>query len=197
MEGVGAWPERNGVTAIFIKRLLLTSLGTLVGIPSGVTLYGLMLGTEWRVERFVVIDAPISDIHPLVSSTSGWKRWGAGGKASLVEFHTAGPESGAGAELLWTGNGLDGSMKILAASEEEGVQYRQSFHGESSGNLRYERDQGGIKVTWLSEGVIGQRPFGGYFVQRMEKEQGKYEEGSLKRLKQMAEREGQEAPAVP
>jgi hypothetical protein len=174
-----------------IERLLLTAVGTCLGLVIGVLAYGSLLRTTWRVERYTIIDAPVAVIHPLIESPKEWTRWVSGG--NTVGSEPYGGERGVGAGLRWDG----GELEIVASDPEEGVRYeaRVGDLPMADGGLSYRRAQGGTQVTWVDEGDYGRWPLGGYLVSRIERNIGRHCDRSLRSLTLLAERQAQ-VPSV-
>lgn len=174
-----------------VERLLLIAVGTCLGLVIGVLVYGSLLTTHWRVERHVIIDAPVQVIHPLVESPKEWARWAVG--AATVGAEPFGVKRGVGAGLRWEG----GELEIVSSDLETGVRY-ESRVGElppTEGSISYSHAQGGTKVTWVDEGYYGKWPLGGYLVSRIERSIGRRCDHSLRSLTLLAERQTRQ-PAV-
>lgn len=168
-----------------INRLLLTALGTCIGLAIGILLYGSLLRTSWRVERYVIVDAPVAVIHPLVEAPKEWTRWMVG--ENLADTQHFGGDRGVGAGLRWEG----GELEIIAGDPEQGIRYEKRLRElpPSDGSLSYSQAQGGTKVTWIDEGDYGSWPLGGFLVSRIERSLVRRCDRSLRALTLLAERQ--------
>ncbi len=168
-----------------IERLLLTAVGTCIGLVLGVLVYGSLLRTEWRVERFVIVDAPVAVIHPLVEAPKEWTRWMV--DENPADIKPFGGDRGVGAGLRWEG----GELEIVAGDSEQGIRYEKRLIDlpPSDGSLSYSQAQGGTKVTWVDEGDYGRWPLGGYLVSRIERSLQRRCDRSLRALTLLAERQ--------
>lgn len=174
---------------MFFRRLVLTSLGTLPGIASGLVIFSLFLDRSWDNQVQIVLDTPATDIHPLTSSPSGWSRWASGGRNLTGTVSMLGPESGAGAVVQWEGGGTDCKVTIEESALNVGVGYRVEIPGQPviHGRIRYEEIQGGTRIVWIERADPARLPLGAYFVERQRRQRARFQENALRLLAQMAD----------
>lgn len=130
---------------------------------------GLFLPSAWYVDRSILIEAPPEAIHRYVATPNLWAEWcpwTRGGEAPAIGF--AGPQTGAGAALLWDGETSGGgSLTITESDPRRGVAYdlRIGKLGiEAVGALVFSPEPSGTRVTWSSSGDVGGNPFRRFFV---------------------------------
>ena len=112
-----------------------------------------LLPSKWSVSRSIVIEAPISAIHPHIDNLKKWNEW-APWTTDLdptLKYVYSGPESGEGAMESWEGQKVgSGSLTITRSDPETGITYTLSFSGEhnpSEGTISYEKTNGETLVT--------------------------------------------------
>ncbi|MEZ4490649.1 MAG: SRPBCC family protein [Cyanobacteriota/Melainabacteria group bacterium] len=152
------------------KKLILISSG-LFGILSiaAIAVLGMaaMKPDIFKVERSISINAPASEIYPLINDLHNWSEWSPweekdpGMKRSL-----SGPEAGKGAVYAWSGNDDvgEGSMTIVDSEEPERIDILLSFKKPFEGDnkvvftLRQKEteEKPSTDLTWSME---GENPF--------------------------------------
>lgn len=119
---------------------------------------GVLVPSEWRVRRSVVIKAPPERIHPYVEDFHRWREWAKQEKPDPSQKYTyAGAEKGVGAEQRWTGDRTRGHMRIVESDPATGVRYETAFlsddiNGEATMTYAVEGD--GTRVTWEGYGRL-------------------------------------------
>ena len=133
-------------------------VGGLVVIFLGV---GMLLSSEFHVERSIVIDAPREQIHVLVGDLQRWPDW-----------------------TPWQ----EGDPSIVTSDASSGVEYEMSFDGTfpSTGSLSYEADGDETRVTWTMDGEL-EGVFQRYFGLMLDSWVGADFEAGLEKLKATAE----------
>lgn len=171
----------------------------LAGLIVLLVLVGLVLPGAYRVERSVVIDAPMIRVYPLVYSPPDWIKWGVWIRRDPAMKTTySGPPAGVGAKWSWqSATQGNGSMEITQAVFDKTIAYTLSIEGWDGkflGHLDFAPAPGakgpGVKVTWVGEGDVGMNLIGRYFVLFMDRMLGPDFEACLKNLKDVAERGG-------
>lgn len=139
-------------------------LGLLVGIAVAAGI-GLMMPSQWRVERTVTVAAPISVVFPLINDLRRWPDWTAWDEAqdpSLRRQFGEGPTAGAGATMRWVGDEVgEGRLTIAESVPGRKVGYDlQLEHGGllARGTIVLVPAQDGVRVTWSTEGELGWSP---------------------------------------
>jgi hypothetical protein len=169
---------------ILVSILLLALLLILVGF---------LLPSKWKVERSIVINAPVVSIYPLVANfKSGWPQWSSFDfEDPAIQYRYSGPDEGVGAARSWTSKKMgDGSQEIIKADPASGVEFQ--LHMEKTdfvlhGQLSFEPSGNSTKVTWHDDGEAGYNPMYRYMGALMNQMMGPTFEKSLAALKQKAE----------
>jgi hypothetical protein len=147
-----------------LKKLLFGLLA-LVGLVLG---GGLLLPSKYRVERSISIRAAPEAVYDQVARPRRWREWAPWNEQRYPgsEWSFAGPEVGVGAIQSWRGEEVGtGSLILREADPETGVAYEVSLsHGRYtlSGSLRFAREEGGTRVTWVDEGEPWANPLARY-----------------------------------
>jgi hypothetical protein len=171
-----------------IRNILIGIGFLLIAISVG----GLFLPAEWRVERSVEIDAKPERIYPLIASLKdGWPQWSAFDLEDPdIQYTHEGPNLGTGAKRTWLSKSMgNGSQVISKADPMTGVEFELIMEPNTvklSGEIRMEVLSGTkTKVTWIDSGRAGFNPFYRIMIRFMDKMIGPVLERSLERLKQM------------
>jgi len=174
-------------------RWLLRIAGGLVLIVGLVAIAGFFIPSTYRVERSLLIAAPPQRVYTLVAPPRRWPEWAIWNRrdpAMTVGFF--GPEMGAGAGWSWVSRTEGkGRMTFVTADPEKGFTYELYFpdYGSTStGEIRFERQAGGTRVTWTNEGNVGRNPLMHYMALVMDHMVGPDFEAGLANLKMLAER---------
>ncbi|HET7773305.1 MAG TPA: SRPBCC family protein [Burkholderiaceae bacterium] len=153
---------------------------------------GYLLSPKFTVTRSTIIQAPPEAVYALVAAPKEWKRWSvwtARDPAMAIEY--SGPESGAGAKWSWKSKSQgDGTMSFTAAEAPKRVAYDlyfPDFGTTSTGELRFEPDGAGTKVTWVMNGDMGNNPLFRWIGLNADSMVGKDFESGLAGLKKVAE----------
>lgn len=173
-----------------LKRL---GLG-LVGLGVVLTVVGLFLPRQWKVERSIVINASPEHIHPLVEDLKAWQSWAAWTQDMDPEVKNeyGGPSSGVGAWWAWQGPRMGlGKMTITKSDVDSGVWVDEMIETREEvnahGSLTWTQEGGGTKVTWVDSGTLPPI-MGGYFVGMINDMLGDNFQQGLKHLKAEAEK---------
>ena len=165
----------------------------LVGLVGVLTVVGLLLPRQWRVERSIVINASPEHIHPLVNDLRLWQSWAAWTRDMDPEVKNeyGGPSSGVGAWWAWQGPKMGLGKMTITRSEvasgvwlDEMIETREEVNAQ--GSLTWTQEGGGTKVTWMDSGTLP--PMGGYFVGMINDMLGNNFQQGLTRLKAEAEK---------
>jgi len=171
----------------WIKPLLIV-MASLVAVFFVV---GIFLPGEYFVTRSVTIEASPEQIHSFVGDLERWPEWTPWTELDPSIRTTVGEtSSGVGARQTWTGESGTGELSFTEWDPRKGVAFDLSFdEGKyvSTSTLRYEKVDGGTRVTWdmqgENSGVIGR-----YFGLMMDSMVGPSYERGLAKLKDIAER---------
>lgn len=152
-----------------------------------------LLPRTYRVERSLVINAPQIPIYQLVAAPTNWQKWGVWNKRDPNMTMTySGPAAEKGAKWSWKSKSEgDGDMEFTDADSPRRLVYQLIFpdmNMVSQGEfiLTAQNDQV-TKVTWTSEGDLGNNPISRYFGLFMDKMVGGDFETSLAALKTVSE----------
>lgn len=126
---------------------------------------GLMMPTQWRVERSVVVAAPVTAVFPLINDLKRWPEWTTWNEAadpSMTRTFAAGPTAGAGAAMSWTGDEVgEGVLKIAESVPGRMIRYDLQLEQdgfESRGAIVLEAAREGVVVRWSTAGELGMNP---------------------------------------
>ncbi len=176
-------------------RVLKYSLLGLLAVVALILLIGMALPSTYKVERSIEISAPMINVYPKVYDPKGWAQWGVWNRRDPgMQMTYSGPPAGVGAKWEWKSKSEgNGGMEIVKADFDKTVAYVLTIEGmdsKLSGRLDFANAGSKVKVTWVGEGDMGMNPLGRWFALFMDKLLGPDFEGSLKNLKELAERKG-------
>jgi hypothetical protein len=125
-----------------------------------VALFGLasLKSSKWTAEGVLVIEAAPEKVVPFVAGPRHWLEWDLWTDPTEAGFEPRyeGPESGAGAKLVWKSDMKHGELEILSASAAEGVRYRLEMDEMPGGGLfRFEPYGEQTRVRWTYSGDLG------------------------------------------
>jgi hypothetical protein len=176
-----------------MRLLKLMGLG-LLALVGVLVVVGLLLPSQWNVERSVVIHAEPRHVYPLVSDLKAWQSWAVWTKDMDPEVKNeyGGPAQGVGAWWAWDGPKMGhGKMTISKSEEAAGVWVEEMIETDESvnakGSLTWKPEGGGLKVTWVDQGTLPP-VVGGYFRSMLEEMLGDNFQKGLENLKAEAEK---------
>lgn len=184
------------------------SLAGVVGIVAaslalvGATLLGLhaLIPQDWKVQRSILINAPIPVIHAIVNDLSQWSQWAQWNHHNLSPSNRLSPRTvGEGAELHWKATATKGRRAKRSQSTEGRIAIVRSEPGvgvwlessvaqapQSASALTYESRLGSTEVTWTDSGHLDQL-LGGLSIDIFQQDLGTHMEKGLLLLKHQAE----------
>lgn len=150
--------------------------------------------TSFRVARSTVVSAPPEKAHALVADFREWAAWSPWEKLDPSMKKTlSGASKGKGAVYEWDGNGKvgKGRMEIVESSPERiaiKLDFFRPFEAHNVAEFSFDRDGGGVKVTWAMTGPL--TPMGKvmHLFSSMDAMVGKDFEAGLAALKAAAEK---------
>ena len=152
---------------------------------------GLMLPTDYLVSRSIVIDAPVSKIHPNLNDLNKWPTWSPWTENEPGLVVTVGDiSSGEGASQKWVGKDGDGSLLIRSSDPNNGINYDLEFNQgqyKCKANFIYVPNSEGTEVIWEMSGNMDAPVIGGYFAAMMDSWVGKEFDKGLNNLKNLVE----------
>lgn len=177
--------------------MLKTILIVLVALIALVLIFATTRPDHFRVERSVVVAAPVERIFPLIDTLQNWRTWSPWERKDPAMQRTyTGSASGVGASYAWKGNKEvgEGHMEIVESVSPSTVRFKLDFavpfeaHNEAV--FRLEPVTGGTHVSWA---MTGASPFMfklmGLFM-NMDEMIGRDFEAGLATLKQQTEQGG-------
>lgn len=122
------------------------------------------LPSHYRVARSIEIDAPPSEVYPLVAEPRAWKRWSSWNQRDpAMTIVYAGPPAGAGAQWTWHSKSEgNGEMTFTAVDPDRRIDYDLVFpdyNSSAKGVITFEpTSPTTTRVTWTNEGDLGNHP---------------------------------------
>ena len=124
---------------------------------------GLILPSNYSIDRSVTIDAPPEEIYASISDFKRWPEWvrfQAPGSQEETKFSFSGAASGTGSVLHW--NSEDGAIGVgtftmTEANPAKGISYAVSVESskfEGTGSIHFQSVEAGTLVTWHDEGQL-------------------------------------------
>ncbi len=165
----------------------------LVLLVIALVLAGFLVPAGYKVQRSIVIAAPVDHIYPLIATPKRWKEWSMWNRRDPAMAMTFfGPEEGAGAGWSWDSKSEgQGRMTLLTADPAHGMTYELFFPDydmTSTGALRLDAQADGTtKVSWNNVGSVGWNPLMHYMAAAMDRMVGPDFEAGLANLKAIAE----------
>jgi uncharacterized protein YndB with AHSA1/START domain len=173
-------------------KFLIRGIVVLVALAVLLLAIGLMLPSQFKVQRSVEIAAPASKVYPLIAAPAAWTRWSVWNQRDpAMKIEYAGPASGAGARWNWrSATEGSGEMEFTEADVDRRIAYRLSFPEfgmQSRGVLTIDAAGSGVRVSWTNEGDMGSNPVNRWFGLFMDRLVGPDFEAGLANLKRLAE----------
>jgi uncharacterized protein YndB with AHSA1/START domain len=174
-------------------RALKWILGVVLALAAVLVAGGWLLGSDFKVTRSQLVNAPPEKIYPLVADPRGWKQWSVWNQRDPAMAITySGAPSGVGAVWEWrSATEGDGRMSFTRA-EAPGLLgyelYFPDFGTTSRGELRLVPEGSAPRVSWTMEGNMGRNPLFGWIALFADGMVGKDFEAGLAGLKAAAEK---------
>ena len=150
---------------------LLAGLVLLIAVLAGI---GMLLPREVTVERWTQINAPASEIYPLVANLEAYQQWSPWANLDPDATYTFGdiPE-GVGATMTWASDSPDvgnGSMEITEATENAALTVALNFGDMGGGTAFWEFEEaaGTTTATWRLVADMGAGPIGRWLGLKMD-----------------------------
>lgn len=169
---------------------LVTLLVVVIAIFAGI---GMFLPREVTVERFTQINAPASEVYPLVANLEAnqtWSPWANLDPDATYTYNDV--PAGVGASMTWASDNPDvgnGTMEITEVTENEALTVALDFGEMGSGTAFWEFDEaaGTTTATWRLVADMGAGPIGRWIGLKMDDWVGADYERGLANLKSVAE----------
>ncbi|MFC3095844.1 polyketide cyclase [Alteromonas sediminis] len=171
-----------------LKNTLLVVLG---GIAT-LLLVGLLLPSEYKVTRSIVVDAAAADVYEQVVDLKKWQSWGVWFKRDPnMQVTYSGPEKAIGMKSVWQSETQgNGEMEITDLHFNKEVVYDLYFPDmdmRSEGRVTITETDTGVTVEWSDKGDVGSNPINRYFVLFIDSMLGPDFEDGLNNLKTIVE----------
>jgi uncharacterized protein YndB with AHSA1/START domain len=174
-------------------RILMKTVGVLVGLAVVLALVGLVLPGHYRVERSAVISAKPAAIFPLVGDLKAWQKWGVWFRrdpAMQLDYSPSTTQPGGWSEWKSKTQG-NGRMTISSVEPPSLFVYRLEFPDMgmvSTGTVALAPGPGGAtRVTAEMDGDLGRNPVNRWFGMFMDRMIGPDFDAGLANLKQISE----------
>lgn len=174
-----------------IIKTILIVLVVLIGIAA---LSGMFMPAKLYIERSIVINANEQIVFDQVNTLKNWEKWSPWFKMDpTIKITYSGPSSGVGAVYEWTGDKESTGSGSLTISEcvpysliKTDLDFKEM--GKSVSYFKFEKADGGVKLTWTFESDPDSNPFKKLMMNTMGKiyMNKTYDEG-LNAIKQIAE----------
>ena len=173
-------------------KLMRWILLVIVILAAGLVGVGLLLPSQFRVERSATINAPADKVYSLVSDPRAWAKWTVWNKRDpAMKIAYSGAATGAGAKWSWESKSEgNGTMAFTRADPAKGVEFDLAFPDmgmTSRGSIALEPAGNATRVTWANFGDLGSNPLVRYFGLVMDRMVGPDFEAGLAGLKALAE----------
>lgn len=119
---------------------------------------GLVMPTEYAVERRLDIAAPAAVIHPWIDDLQKWEQWTPWVEDDPSIVTTYGTlTAGVGASQSWTSDSGNGELTLTRSDPATGIAYEMAFvdgdmRAPASCEMRLEPKGEGTTVTWTMRG---------------------------------------------
>lgn len=145
-------------------RVLLYGLAVAAALLAGLLVWGLMLDSQWRVERSVEIAEAPGPVFAYVSLLRNWPEWTAWNPKAYpnMRHEFSGPDWGVGATQRWHDRGMQGELHVTEFRPGEYLEYELQMEPGNirlRGSLRIEAVDNGSRLSWSCWGDAGDNPF--------------------------------------
>ncbi|MEM6551644.1 MAG: SRPBCC family protein [Planctomycetota bacterium] len=192
-QSVSSW--KHLLKGIVMMKWLFRIGVVLVLLLAAFVVVGLLLPTDYVVERSVVVDAPRDRVHGLIADLVEWDKWEPWSAEDPTVVVTPGPKTtGVGASQTWTDQTGGGELVFTMSDPAKGVGYdmtiADAMHAKAT-ILHEVLGDGKVRVTWRMEGDASGAPVvGGYLAKLLPAAIGPMFESGMANLKAIAETPG-------
>lgn len=173
-------------------RFIVVGVGGILGLIILLAGIGFFLPSSYKVERSIVIKAPIDTVFAMVHDMEYWEQWSPWLRNDPnLTVHFSEKTTGVGAWQHWTspeiGNGM---LRYVEVEEPRLIRYVLEIYeldSDTEGSFIFEEVEDGIKLTWVDRGSMGDNPLQRYMGLIAESMMGKDFEDGLMRIKQACE----------
>ncbi|NRA61387.1 MAG: SRPBCC family protein [Psychrobium sp.] len=122
-------------------------------------LAGIFLPQNYQVDRTIIINSSLSDVHKLTNDLTQWPRWSPWSELEpSVEVTIGNVKQGVGANQAWTDDSGGGHLLFIASSENKNITYNIWFSDSENpalASISYKQlTANKIQVDWHIEGDI-------------------------------------------
>lgn len=175
----------------FLKWLLIAAAG-IIGVYF---LGGFLIPQQWTVTRSIVMNASNEHIYEEVANLRNWQNWAPWNMQldPTQVYSYEGPEVGAGAKWLWTGEKMGkGYLEIKKADEKTGIVYElfidmNDMQSTIEGVMEFKDKDGQTEVVWSDRGDSGNSTMRRWMSLLIGKMLGDEMDDGLKKLKALVE----------
>ena len=157
-----------------------------------VGLVGVILPSEYRIERPIEVEAAPGDIYPMLVDLRKWQQWSSWGQRDAAAIYSYdGPDRAIGMRVQWQSEVLGiGSIEISALQFNRKLTYSMQnvTHGiEATGEIRLEAFDNKTRVIWSSHGDVGLNIIDRYKLLTFDDKLGRDLDVGLENIKVLAE----------
>ncbi|WP_143309252.1 SRPBCC family protein [Chitinophaga vietnamensis] len=167
-------------------------LGALIVLILGLFIFSFLVSSRVKVERSLLIPAPVTTVFPFVNVLRNWELWSPWKELDPALKITYGEkESGAGAGYSWESRNRNvgrGSLVITESRENQYIATDTDFMsmGIARGYFRFEPAKGGTLLTWGMVAEMGHHPLRKLMGLMMDKWVGRDFEKGLSNIARLA-----------
>ena len=168
----------------------------LIGIGFGlaallVVVVGLLLPSQYKIERQMIIAAPADQVHLWVGDLEKWSLWTPWlADDTSRDINLGALTTGKGAQISWKNDTGGGDLEFTRCQADWGVAFDMTLGKRkrlSACSLQYRQIAQGTEVTWQLQGDSGLDIFGRYFNLMLNPLMGPMLDEGLEQLKLLAE----------
>ncbi|MDX1496502.1 MAG: SRPBCC family protein [Salinisphaeraceae bacterium] len=170
-------------------KLIKTLILAIIVLAILAVVAGLMMDSQWRVERRAVVNADPTTVYADISRIRGWQEWTAWNTEAYpdMQISYSGPERGVGARQSWDDGAMTGTVEITAVQPNKGFDYVVSMEEgkyQMQCSMQVAPADAGAEVIWACEGDSGGNPFSRLMMAAYKPMIGKEFETGLNNLQQ-------------
>ncbi|CAL1519554.1 SRPBCC family protein [Chitinophaga sp. MM2321] len=164
-------------------------LGALIVLVLGLFIFSFFLSPVVKVERSLVVPAPVTKVFPLVNVVRNWELWSPWKEQDpSVKITYGEKESGIGASYSWESTNRNvgkGHMTVTESRPDQYIATDIDFMGmgTAKGAFRFDPVASGTLITWSMTCNMGQHPLRKAMGLMMDKWVGKDFEKGLRAIK--------------
>lgn len=173
-------------------KILLKILGGLAVLILLLVVVAFLLPRQYRVERFIVINARPEIVLAQVADLRAWKNWGAWQERDpQMKLAYSTQPTGVGAWASWESKTEGNGKMTITEQAPAKVLYLLEFPDmgmKSNGSMEVRAEANGTRLVWVDTGDLGMNPLNRWFGLFLDKLIGKDFERGLANLKRLVEK---------